>query len=1200
MFRAPWLLLILAPAFVGVPGGVPQDGGLDELLATSPAPTLEDLLERLGPAPPLEELLQPLPSDRVPLLRLEPSPGAAQRIDGAWEDARRAARVGDGPGVEAATTRVLDGLRASLPPRHPRLIDARIMAAEARALAAMDEHGREAVSTARLAHAGTGELLRAGKVQEARDLLLEALSERRRTFGRLDAEGLGLLGSLSVLLYQAGDPLGAERVARVVLGAALQRYGRLHPQTSSAIANLAFFLTARRAFAPAESLHAHGIDVHRRLRGDRDGTFAGRLFNLGQLYRDSDRLAAARDLFQRVLELREATGASPADLGMALSQLGYVWMKLGQFDRAQADISRALEWFDQGLPADHHERAQALEHLAVVEGRRGHFASAIELGGRATDMYARLFPGGHVYRGHSAMSLAKTLEGAGKLDAAEGRVREALESFSGLPTAHAFRLEARSALVSILSQRGELREARALMERNLESRREVFGARARVIADDLADLAEVEFALGRIPLALERAREECSILVELLGPTRDRTLSARLRRARMLLESGDPGGARAAWNELSGDVRPLQASALLQTRAALLEGRLLMAEGQAAAALPRLRAALAPLQGIAPEHPALVEVRYELGSALLASGASVEATVHLERALALCEDQRDRVLGDERARALYAARLSMDQVARTLVRAQVAAGDPGAALFAAERGRNRALLDLLQRSGGGRADDPALAPLLEDERAARRTEAQAMQDLRRARSRSGVTQADEERRIEALATARRALAEARRAVAGRLGTLWPASAAARPEAILAGLEPGDLLLHYTSDDQALVLLWARAGGRLRAELPASGPEQVAAFKARLSPVLADLRSGAPLGEQALATISNLLLPGDGLGDSKRVVVVPDGPLHGLPFEVLDLGGRPCVYRPSASIATGFIATGSTPRPSPPPGPKRAVLLGDPRFKSSDRTGATARAPHLDDFSDLDAFRIFGAALRPLPGSAAEVDAVARRLGAAGFELTILKGAEANEPRLFRDAPGARILHLATHGFRAQAERPYESALALATTANYTDGFLTLDELVRTWGERLVGCELVTLSACDTQVGTPHGASLVSLPWGFFHGGARRVLVSLWKVDDRATLLLMDRFYGNWLEPERHLSPEAALAEARTWLAGRTAEQNRVRLEALGVKGERAGDRSPQDGFPRPGADPKSTARGERFDFSHPRYWAAFVLYDAGD
>jgi CHAT domain-containing protein len=76
-----------------------------------------------------------------------------------------------------------------------------------------------------------------------------------------------------------------------------------------------------------------------------------------------------------------------------------------------------------------------------------------------------------------------------------------------------------------------------------------------------------------------------------------------------------------------------------------------------------------------------------------------------------------------------------------------------------------------------------------------------------------------------------------------------------------------------------------------------------------------------------------------------------------------------------------------------------------------------------------------------------------------------------------------------------------------------DGFLSASEIAEM---DLQGLELVTLSACETGKGIVTGDGVFGLQRGLKMAGARSILMSLWKVDDRATSVLMTEFYRLWL------------------------------------------------------------------------------------
>jgi hypothetical protein len=250
-------------------------------------------------------------------------------------------------------------------------------------------------------------------------------------------------------------------------------------------------------------------------------------------------------------------------------------------------------------------------------------------------------------------------------------------------------------------------------------------------------------------------------------------------------------------------------------------------------------------------------------------------------------------------------------------------------------------------------------------------------------------------------------------------------------------------------------------------------------------------------------------------------------------------------------------------------------------------------------------------LAPLPGTRAEVEAIARLFQSDGRPARALLGADAGEPELDRLASAGELhryafLHLATHGaidegvparsavILTQAGLPDPLQQALSHQPVY-DGRLTAREIQRTWD---LHAELVTLSACETALGREAGGEgFVGFTQALLMSGARSVCLSLWKVDDTATALLMQRFYADLLGARPGLSrplPKAeALAEAKAWLRGRTRDEVTALAARLSDGAPRAAGATRRKPVARaPGAP--AGAGGDR-PFAHPFYWAAFVL-----
>jgi CHAT domain-containing protein len=282
----------------------------------------------------------------------------------------------------------------------------------------------------------------------------------------------------------------------------------------------------------------------------------------------------------------------------------------------------------------------------------------------------------------------------------------------------------------------------------------------------------------------------------------------------------------------------------------------------------------------------------------------------------------------------------------------------------------------------------------------------------------------------------------------------------------------------------------------------------------------------------------------------RIIISPDDVLNALPFEALrnDHGfvvrSKIVTYTPSGTVLwllrnkkvqegdRSLLAVGAVDY-------KFARALPD-RFAHNPTAAVVLRG----------LAEITGARLTDLPGSRNEVSAIAQIAGQGSGVL--LLGDQATESG-FKAQPleQFRIVHLATHA-AADEHYPDRSALVLGVTPQSSDdGLLQVREIM---GLRL-RADLVTLSACDTNLGTDeHEAGVVNLEEAFLIAGARAVVASLWNVEDNSTTALMKAFYTHLAE---HEDKALALAHAK-----------RDMLDRYG------------DGF-------------------YPYYWAAFVIAGEG-
>jgi CHAT domain-containing protein len=233
---------------------------------------------------------------------------------------------------------------------------------------------------------------------------------------------------------------------------------------------------------------------------------------------------------------------------------------------------------------------------------------------------------------------------------------------------------------------------------------------------------------------------------------------------------------------------------------------------------------------------------------------------------------------------------------------------------------------------------------------------------------------------------------------------------------------------------------------------------------------------------------------------------------------------------------------------------------------------------------------------------------------------ILLDSESSEQRINELAKSGelgkyRYIHLATHG-EVNDDFPLRSAVILSrdhlpddkqrtellmSSQPIPDGRLEADEALARWN---LHCDLVTLSACQTALGKyERGEGFVGFAQSLILCGTRSVCLSLWRVDDTATALLMERFYQNLLGKREGLkapmSKAAALAEAKAWLRTLPREEAVKRAASLnnGVARGKGVTALPLKVAP---ASASEATKKSDCPYAHPYYWAAFLLVGHAD
>jgi CHAT domain-containing protein len=307
------------------------------------------------------------------------------------------------------------------------------------------------------------------------------------------------------------------------------------------------------------------------------------------------------------------------------------------------------------------------------------------------------------------------------------------------------------------------------------------------------------------------------------------------------------------------------------------------------------------------------------------------------------------------------------------------------------------------------------------------------------------------------------------------------------------LAPDELLLEYVlADPRSYCLVINRELARIvtlqgQAKIEKLVADAVKSAKARQV-------DRVPLAE----LYRDLLEPIPGVASHNRLIIVPDGRLHMLPFDALvDSAGRYLIdshvisYAPSASSfylfqrapvsrtpANGILALGGVPYSS---SPSAKLAISEQLVKN---------------------------ALADLPGSEDEVLVPATMLHAEAS--TQLVGSTATEAAFkHADLERQKLIHLSVHAVTDESHPDRAALVLMSDPAAGEDGILHAREIMNL----RLNADLVVLSACDTAAGRLLGEEGIgTLSRAFQIAGARSVVSTLWSVDDTFSLNLMKQFY----------------------------------------------------------------------------------------
>ncbi|MFO0969370.1 MAG: tetratricopeptide repeat protein [Gemmataceae bacterium] len=1099
-----------------------------------------------------------------------------------------------------------------------------------------------------------------GKDAEAEEAFRKALAIRRKILGEEHVETAGSYNNVASVLDAQGKHAEAEEGYRKALTILRKVRGEEDPATLSAHNNLAYNLNARGKYAEAEQGFQKVLAIRRKVLGEEHPDTAASYNNLAGNLSGQGKYTEAEEAYRKALDIdRKVLGEEHPDTATCYSNVAMALHGQGRYAEAEEGLRRALAIRRKALGEEHASTAGSYSNIALNLDARSKHAEAEENNRKALALFRKLLGEEHPLTATSYANLAVNLNAEGKYaEAEEGQRRALAIRRKALGEEHPDTAASYNFLASDLRAQRKYGEAEANYRKALAIRRKLLGEEHPDTAASYNNEAANLNAQGKYAEAEEGYRKALAIRRKVLGEKHPTTASSYNNLALNFNAQGKCAEAEEGYrkalairSEAGGEQHPFTAVAYYNLAFTLnAEGKYAESEKFARMAADLFRATRGGLAATGLERAAAMTSPAPLHAALLARDGNVKQAwaafeAHLGRGLwddvsgraarspaelAKQADLNDQLIrvdqlvektfsGKEseaarkmRREELLSRRLKVQDELSDFNRAMEKKYGPIAgeifdvAAIQTTLPADAALVGWLDLAAGPKTADPkgdhwafllrakgapvvVRVPGSGDKDAWLATDLSLPSDLRAA--------------LLSPATDWRPLAK--RLFAQRFTRLAKHLAASGDLPMVRRLivlpSPGLAGIPVEAFADGFIVSYAPSG-TMYGYLQKRETEAASGLLVLADPIFerakVDIKPApAPLGGLLITHVgpgSNAALAGLASGDVLlRYADIGIGALDDLTKAIAahekDKRVEVVVWRDGISntreVQPGKLGVVLAKAPAP-------IALAEKR-KTDD--WLAARGSRDDKWAAL-------------PGTRVEADRLTKLFGK---ESKVLMESDASEQALHDmatkgDLEKFRYIHLATHG-TIDYRYPLRSAVILARDnlpdpgkqldagLPVFDGRLTAEKVLRDWK---LNADLVTLSACETALAAKFegGEGYVGFSQALILAGSRSVCLSLWKVDDTATALLMDRFYQNILGKRDGLKAPmgkaAALAEAKNWLGALS------RSEAL----KRTADLL--DGVPRGKhatgpllLAPKTprTPTAEDRPYAHPYYWAAFVL-----
>ncbi|WP_258103149.1 CHAT domain-containing protein [Marinoscillum sp. MHG1-6] len=362
-------------------------------------------------------------------------------------------------------------------------------------------------------------LARQGKYKTSRQLASKSLEQSITRFGSNAIQTASVKASLATIVSQLGDFSYAENLYLEVLPLFKTTYGESHPETAKIMTNYSSLLQLKGNYYQAESYLKQALNIKRNAFGENNPDYLITYENLAILYQNTARYTAALEILEKILSIKEnSSGAHDPSLAFTYMNLGNAKKQMADYLTAEKYLRKAREIYGATVGTEHLFYTSSLDALALLYQKMGNTASAKPLFRQALTIYEK-------HLGKQTLDYATTLENLATTYQMEDNPTEAKKLLEEvlvidqqiLGTEHPLYSKTLHNLAAIYEQNNEYAQAESLYLKALAIDEKVFGQEHPSYASTLYNLAVLEQELEKYEEATLNFQRVLRIRKNILG-----------------------------------------------------------------------------------------------------------------------------------------------------------------------------------------------------------------------------------------------------------------------------------------------------------------------------------------------------------------------------------------------------------------------------------------------------------------------------------------------------------------------------------------------------------------------------------------------------------------------------------------------------------------------------------------------------------